>query len=233
MRHWLRSHMTYANVMATIAVFIAVGGTAAAAVIITDNSQVAQNTISGHKPPSGKHANIIPGSINGQDVFENSLGGRVIAEPTLTGNARKLLYSGGFAEFKKIATVGPYTFKVTCSSSPTQTGVDLSVNGPAGTADYLSIQRTDDSSPGSFEGIPGIQSNTRQIPANEGTDIFGVAAGTGLDTGPAHFARSAGTVMLRSGSVLIQLDLHAGADASGQAPWSGLCILYGTATLAT
>jgi hypothetical protein len=229
----LRPHLTFANVVSLMALFVALGGTAVAAVIITDNSQVAQNTISGHKPPSGKHANIIAGSINGQDVFENSLGGRVIAEPTLTGNARKLLFSGGFAEFKKIATVGPYTFKVTCSSSPTQTGVDLSVNGPAGTADLLSIQRTDDSSPGSYEGIPGIRSSTRQIPANEDTFIYELAAGTDYDTGPGHFARSAGTVMLRSGSVLIQLDLHMGADASGQAPWSGLCILYGTATLAT
>jgi len=68
MRQWLRSHLSYGNVTATIALFVALGGTAAAAVIITDNSQVAPDTISGHKPPSGKHANIIAGSINTQDV---------------------------------------------------------------------------------------------------------------------------------------------------------------------
>jgi hypothetical protein len=65
-------HLTYANVMATLAVFIALGGTALASVIITSNSQVAQNTISGHKPPSGKHPNIIAGSINGQDIADRS-----------------------------------------------------------------------------------------------------------------------------------------------------------------
>jgi hypothetical protein len=60
----IRHHLTYANVMATLAVFIALGGTAIASVIITSNSQVAQNTISGHKPPSG--------SINGSDIADRS-----------------------------------------------------------------------------------------------------------------------------------------------------------------
>jgi hypothetical protein len=41
--------------------------------VINSNSQVAANTISGHKPPSGKHANIIAGSINREDVATNSL----------------------------------------------------------------------------------------------------------------------------------------------------------------
>jgi hypothetical protein len=222
--------MTFANVVSLVALFVALGGTAAAAVIITDNSQVAPGTISGHKPPSGKHANIIAGSINGQDVFENSLGGRVIAEPTLTGNARKLVFSEGFAELKKIATVGPYTIKVSCSSSPTSTGFGLYVTGPVGTADYLFIQRSNDSTPGALD-QPGIQSTTQQIPANQDTLIYELSASTGGDTGPGEFTRSAGTVMLRSGSVLIQLDLHVGADGNGQAPFSGLCILYGTATM--
>ena len=72
MRQWLSSHLTYANVMATTAVFLALGGTAAAAIVVSSNSQVASNTISGHKPPSGKHANLITGSVNGQDIAADS-----------------------------------------------------------------------------------------------------------------------------------------------------------------
>jgi hypothetical protein len=69
MREKLRSHLTYANVMATTAVFLVLaGGTALGAYVITSNSQVAQGTISGHRPPSGDHPNIILGSLNGQDV---------------------------------------------------------------------------------------------------------------------------------------------------------------------
>src|SRR5438874_943415 len=64
----VRSHLTFANVVSLIALFVALGGTALGAVIITDNSQVASDTISGHRPPAGKHPNIIGGSINDPDV---------------------------------------------------------------------------------------------------------------------------------------------------------------------
>ncbi len=64
----IRRGITYANVVATLALMFALGGTAAAAVLITSNGQVGQNTISGHQPPSGRHANLIGGSINGTDL---------------------------------------------------------------------------------------------------------------------------------------------------------------------
>ncbi len=65
----IRNHLTYANVMVTILAFVVLGGgTALAAYVVSSNSQIGPGTVSGHKPPSGKHANIIAGSINGQDV---------------------------------------------------------------------------------------------------------------------------------------------------------------------
>jgi hypothetical protein len=72
MRQRLRSHLTFANVVSVIALFVALGGTALASVIITSNSQVARDTISGHKPPSGKHSNLIAGSVNGKDIAKFS-----------------------------------------------------------------------------------------------------------------------------------------------------------------
>ncbi|TMK40479.1 MAG: hypothetical protein E6G56_07405 [Actinobacteria bacterium] len=54
--------------MATVAVFVALGGTAAATVLISSNRQVARNTISGHNPPSGKHPNLIAGSVSTKDL---------------------------------------------------------------------------------------------------------------------------------------------------------------------
>ncbi len=69
--------MSYANVVATLALVVAMGGTAAAAgVLVTSNKQVRHDTISGHHPPSGKHANIISDSIDGTDLstkFKTSL----------------------------------------------------------------------------------------------------------------------------------------------------------------
>ncbi len=73
MHQRIRSHLTYANVMVTILAFIVLGGgTAIAAVVVSSNSQIGPGTISGHKPPTGKHANIIAGSINGRDVADRS-----------------------------------------------------------------------------------------------------------------------------------------------------------------
>ena len=226
MRQRLRPHLTFANIVSAVALFVALGGTAAAAVIITDNSQVAPNTISGHRPPSGDHANIIGGSITAQDVANNGLGGRVIAEPTLTGNARKLLFSGGFVERKKIATVGPYTIKVSCAQSPHVTGFNFYVNGPAGTANYMFITRENDSQPAAEVGS-NFLSQSVPIPAHQDALLFDIHASTGFDT-PASFERFAGTVMIRSGSWLVQLDLDSVAYGA-----SGNCTLNGTGTRAT
>jgi hypothetical protein len=82
-RQRIRSQMTYANVMATLAVFLVLGGgTALAAYVVSSNSQIGPGTVSGHKPPSGDHANIIANSINGTDIADRS--GVDTCPPTLT-----------------------------------------------------------------------------------------------------------------------------------------------------
>jgi hypothetical protein len=55
-------------VVALVALFVALGGSALAGVIIASNNQIARNTISGHHPPSGSHPNIIRGSVSGTDL---------------------------------------------------------------------------------------------------------------------------------------------------------------------
>ena len=113
--HRIRSRLTYANVMATLAVFIALGGTAAAAAIITSNSQVARDTISGHNPPSGDHPNIIAGSVNGSDLATGAV---------TTGNVAKGAVTTG-----KLAT-GAVTSAKVSDNSLTGADVDTStLNG--------------------------------------------------------------------------------------------------------
>jgi hypothetical protein len=219
--HRIREHMTYANGMATLAVFIALGlgGTALASVIITNNNQVAPNTISGHKPPSGKHANLIGGSVNGQDVADNSLKGIDIAESTVTGNAHELIYNANSgASPKNIATVGPYTLKGQCFDAGS--GIvefRLFARGPAGTADYVFDTIADDNN------FLATSSSSLIIPASTDTQI--ARSGEVQD----HYVRIAGTEILKSGSTLIQVDFNAVGD--GRTP--GSCFLYGTATRAT
>ena len=80
----VRRHLTFANVVSVVALFVALGGTAVAATIITSNSQVAQDTISGHNPPTGKHANIITGSVNGTDLANGAVGNKKLANGAVT-----------------------------------------------------------------------------------------------------------------------------------------------------
>src|SRR3954466_5209638 len=69
----IRFHLTYANVISTLALFLVLGGgTALAAYVVSSNSQIGPGTVSGHTPPSGDHANIIAGSINGTDIADRS-----------------------------------------------------------------------------------------------------------------------------------------------------------------
>ena len=74
---------SHGTAIAYLALFIALGGTAMAAIVVSNNNQVAPNTISGHKPPTGKHANLFAGSVNGQDVANGSIGGAKIAASAL------------------------------------------------------------------------------------------------------------------------------------------------------
>src|SRR3954453_5848594 len=72
-------------VVACVALFVALGGSAMAAYVVSSNSQVGPGTISGSTPPSGAHDNIIDGSISSADIKLNSLAGSRIADGSVTG----------------------------------------------------------------------------------------------------------------------------------------------------
>jgi hypothetical protein len=219
MRQRLRSHLTYANVMVTMLAFIVLGGgTALAALVVSSNSQIGPNTIYGHKAPSGANKNIIAGSVNGQDVADNSLTGLDINEPSLTGDVQKLVYNAGGSPPQKIAKVGPYEIDGECVVGFTSTEVKISALGPAGTADDMFDATQNDTSD------LGTLSHGLLIPANTRTEF----ASTNVPSGE-NFKRIAGTAMLKSGSVLVQVEFNAVADNRGP----GSCFVYGTATRAT
>jgi hypothetical protein len=78
---FLRGRLSYANVVATVAVFIALGGSAAAAVIVSSNSEIAPNTVYGASLPAGKNDNIVGGSVGSSDLA----GSAVINSKLATG----------------------------------------------------------------------------------------------------------------------------------------------------
>jgi hypothetical protein len=78
--HRIRGRLTYANVIATLALFIALGGASYAAVKLPKNSvgtkQLKNGAVTGAKLKNGSvtGAKIAPGSIGGADVDSGSLG---------------------------------------------------------------------------------------------------------------------------------------------------------------
>jgi hypothetical protein len=81
----IRPRLTYANVMVTILAFLVLGGgTALASFVVSSNSQIGPGTVSGHKPPSGDHSNLIGGSVNGTDLATGAVGTAKIANGAVT-----------------------------------------------------------------------------------------------------------------------------------------------------
>jgi hypothetical protein len=206
--------------MVTMLAFVVLGGgTAMAAYVVSSNSQIGPGTVSGHKPPTGKHSNLIVGSVNGQDVADNSLGGADVNEKTLTGNTRRLVWrSSPTGFYTPFATLDPYKIEGYCVKTPSGgTSLGILVNGPAGTVDSMwSLTANDVTDDGTQSIGAGFGANTDTYVADNGA-------------GPNAYKRMAGTAMVQSGSVLIQIDFNGVADGRNQ----GSCFIYGTATRAT
>src|SRR3954454_11694191 len=89
-----------AMVVACLALIVALGGSAMAAVVISSNSQVGPNTIYGSNAPAGANKNIIANSVTGTDILESSLA-RVPSASSALNGARRIQWdqngdSGGY-----------------------------------------------------------------------------------------------------------------------------------------
>lgn len=65
---------------AALALFLAVAtGSAAASYVLSSNSQIGPNTISGNNPPAGDHANLLAGSVAASDLAAHAIGSGQLA----------------------------------------------------------------------------------------------------------------------------------------------------------
>jgi hypothetical protein len=216
-------------VIALIALFVSLGGTAAALsgsnTVFTDDIADDTQPASGGNPAGGLvAADLRPNSVGTSEAVNNSLTGSDISESSLTGDAQHLIYTASAtsspAPITPIVTVGPYAIKGQCEqvTSNNSTHARIYVRGPAGTADSLWSETQDDLSD------LGTHSTGLLIPANTDLQIVDV-----VESSNGDYRRGGGASILRSGSVLVQVDFHAVADNRG--PDS--CFIYGTATRAT
>src|SRR4051794_11315978 len=75
--------------LALVTFFVVGGGTALASFVVSSNSQIGPNTVSGHKPPSGKHANLIGGSVDVTDLAPSAVTNAKLAPSAVTGGKIK------------------------------------------------------------------------------------------------------------------------------------------------
>src|SRR4051794_2358242 len=113
-----RPRLTYANVTSTLALFVALGGTAlAAGYVVNTNGDIAPNTVSGASAPSGAHANIMADSIPGADVLESSpakLPSAAVADRATRTGVTLNWETATDGDSRVRAKVGGLTIKATC-----------------------------------------------------------------------------------------------------------------------
>jgi hypothetical protein len=220
MRNRIRTKLTYANVVATLALFLVISGGTALGVtyVVSSNSQVGPSTISGHKPPTGKHSNIITGSVNGTDLAGNSVNSAKVLDGSLTGSDLALNSVAGALQVRTgfnsalpgdppitLFTHGPWTLTGTCVDDGGGTSLHAKVELSSGAND--AIASVDDANGNRFTGTDpaAVAQTTTALPGN--TTVKG-----------GHFSALAlGFTNHLSGNVLAMADGVA-TDFGGAAP---------------
>ena len=210
----IRSKLTYANVMANLAVFLVLGGGTAVALH-------GHNTVQSDDLGPGaqvRAADVADNAVKGANIADNSVTGGDVKESTLNGLVRGRMLDFNLAAGDQgdpktpIATVGPYKLSGKCYGVTT-TNLDVYARGPAGFAEteYNEVDNdTDDHGDTSGSSRPSAGVDTRVL-------TFGVQQG---------FTRSGGTLLIRSNTgKLVQVVFSVTLDRNAAA-----CHLWGTAT---
>jgi hypothetical protein len=75
---------TFANVVAILALFVALGGTAAAAFVVNSNADIAPGTVFGSVKPAAANDNVVAGSLGTNDLAAGSVTTTKVANGAIT-----------------------------------------------------------------------------------------------------------------------------------------------------
>jgi FlaG/FlaF family flagellin (archaellin) len=248
--HRIRQHLTYANVMATIAVFMVLGGTTYAATggsFILGQSNSASSTTSLSAPVAGKALQVTNTSTgagatalglnvaSGHPPFTVNSGAKVA-----NLNADKLdgIDSTGFLPSSSVQRLA-YTATAAVDPAPITpiaTIGPFTIKGQCRNDGFHTQVRLYVNRGGPPSGTANTMwSETQDDTTDRGTKSTGLLIPTDtdlriveVDSGELAYGRGAGTSMLKQyESVLVQVDFHAVADSRDG---TGSCFIYGTAT---
>ena len=220
----LRSRLTYANVMATIAVFIALGGSSYATLMLERGSikrkHIAANAINSRKVADGKllakdfKAGQLPTGAQGERGLQGPEGERGLQGVQGPG-AVKLRFSAvrSFAEPELLATIGPWEVLGQCSDTFDVDGTNaaLIMRGPGNAEVSLSNFAPD----GAFEN--GRTRSVDFVDPVAGSIVMGAYPTSGT-------RRTAAVVEVQSATDGAVLTANAFADDD-----AGTCEIVGTA----
>jgi hypothetical protein len=197
-----------------MALVMSVAGNAAAAVIISNNHQVAAHVIAGANPPAGGVKNLIAGSVGTTDLHPGA-----VTPAQLNGDARahevNFLATGAVHTAKTVLTLDELTVSVDCYGD--FGGAPLQLHFTSSTAadlEYFGVV-SGGSDSGLINGVPLAAGETHSPPQ--------------IMSGPGYSARMGLQVVYRNGRHVITLTLAAFSyfDANRE------CKLTGSALVAT
>jgi hypothetical protein len=203
----------HGTVAAYLALFVALGGTAFGAFVVTSNSEIGPNTIYGHNAPAGANKNINLDSVTGADVKESTLA-RV---PSSANGARKIDFDGAKSvnpPFTPIFTLNEMTLQVRCgtSSDSSDTFLDVFVFSSVNGGVNWRYKTGDD------DQVPSSTSSGSGLNAGGGALMAGLLSNNG-------WQRAEGQFIYENPTRVITGTFHAIANQN-----SGRCQVTGTAT---
>lgn len=230
-----RPHITYANVMATVAVFLALGGGAYAVTSLPKNSvgtkQIKKHAVTSPKLAKSavKGANLANGAVTGSKVASQSLTGHEIKAGTL-GRVPLAAHATDASNATRVGgkRVTQFFFKGGPSSGGGQL---LSVDGivvKAGCDSSSLPTATVENDSGAAAAMGGFVSSSNATPAFTG--IFSNNFGASRKDIIGSFAHGSGHFSVaRSDGVVVSVTYSFNTDGAFGSPGNGICAVYGSA----
>ncbi|HEV7482143.1 MAG TPA: hypothetical protein VGO13_03495 [Solirubrobacterales bacterium] len=165
----LRRHLSYANVMATIAVFVALGGVSYAAATISGNKLI-KGTVG-----AGKLKN---GTLTSTQVKANSLTGGVIDESTLTivpsaqtANSATTATTAGSADTAKSATTAQSAD--TADTAKTAASAEHALSADTATSATTATSADSATTAANADTVEGLSAEELKVACPAETELFG------------------------------------------------------------